>query len=115
MGKVSSEIKRLQEFRQTPVLKKFLRQLIGERSILQSKIRKRNQSIKSKEVEKQKRRTDANKNRSQKMRRSWNYFRAIKKNYNTGKSVKEIRSDFSKLRKGLETDIQDVIWRNPSP
>lgn len=82
---------------------------------LTDKLQKINQTQKSKEEEKQKRRSNANKNRSQKMRRSWNYFKAIQKNYDTKKSLKEIRSDFTKMRKGLEYDIQDVIWRNPSP
>jgi len=115
MDLVSLEIERLREFRQTPVLRKFLRQLIGEKMILQDKIRKKNQSEESKKQEKQKRRTDANKKRSQKNRRNWNYIKSIAKNYDTGKSVTELRTEFSKFKKGLESDIQDVIWRNPSP
>lgn len=115
IGKISSEIERFKEFRITPESKKFLRQLHGERMTLQGKIRKLEQTTKSKEEEKQKRRTEANKKRSQKMRRLWNYFRSITKNYDTGMTERELRTEFSKFRRGLETDIQDVIWRNPSP
>ncbi|WP_457764739.1 hypothetical protein [Candidatus Nitrosopumilus sp. bin_68KS] len=112
---IKKEIEQLQVFRQTAQTKKFLRQLMGERMNIQNQIQKLLKSKNQKEEEKQKKRSDANKNRSQKMRRSWNYFRSIQKNFDTGKSLREIRSEFSKLRRGLESDISDVIWRNPSP
>lgn len=112
---INKEMELLKRFRQIPQTKKLLRQLIGERMTIQNKIRNLEKSKKSKEEEKQKTRTDANKKRSQKMRRLWNYFRSIDKNYNTGKTIPQLRTEFSKFKKGLETDIQDVIWRNPSP
>ncbi|MCV0411260.1 hypothetical protein [Nitrosopumilus sp.] len=112
---IKKEIEQLQVFRQTAQTKKFLRQLMGERMNIQNQIQKLLKSKNQKEEERQKKRSDANKNRSQKMRRSWNYFRSIQKNFDTGKSLREIRSEFSKLRRGLESDISDVIWRNPSP
>ena len=49
-----------------------------------------------------------------KNRRNWNYIKSIAKNYDTGKSVTELRTEFSKFKKGLESDIQDIIWRNHS-
>ena len=67
---IKKEIESLQTFRPTSQTKKFLRQLIGERMTIQNKIRNLEKSKKSKEEEKQKRRTEANKNRSLKMRRS---------------------------------------------
>jgi len=82
---------------------------------LQTKIRVKEQSKKSKEEEKQKRRTDANKKRSQKNRRAWNFIKSIHRNYNTGKTTRELRSTFSKFKRGLETDVSEVIWSNPSP
>jgi chromosome segregation ATPase len=112
---IKKEIEQLQLFRQTSQTKKFLRQLFGERMNIQNQIRKLEQSKESKEKEKQSKRTNANKNRSHKMRRIWNYFRSIYKNYDTGKSVPELRSEFSKFKKGLETDVSEIIWRNPSP
>lgn len=115
LEKISGEIETLQKFRPTPQLKKFLRQLIGERMNLQTKIRAKDQSKKSKEEEKQKRRTEANKKRSQKNRRAWNFIKSIHKNYDTGKTARELRTAFSKFKRGLETDVSEVIWRNPSP
>ena len=112
---IIKEIETLQTFRPTPHTKKFLRQLIGERMNIQNEIKKMKISKKSKEEEKQTRRTEANRNRSHKMKRSWNYFYAISKNYPLPLSVKEIRSEFSKFKRGLETDVSEIIWRNPSP
>ncbi len=112
---ITKEIEALETFRPTIQTKKFLRQLIGERMNIQSQIRKIEQSKKSQEIEKQSKRNKANQNRSYKMKRSWNYFRAILKNYPIGTSIKQLRSEFSKFRKGLETDVSEIIWRNPSP
>jgi len=112
---IKKEIEQLQVFRQTAQTKKFLRQLMGERMNIQNQIQKLLKSKNQKEQEKQKRRTEANKKRSQKMKRLWNYFRTIHKNYDTKKTIPELRTEFSKFKKGLETDVSDVIWRNPSP
>jgi hypothetical protein len=112
---IKNEIEKLQGFRPTTHTKKFLRQLIGERMNIQNQIRKLDSTKKSKEAEKQSRRNNANQNRSHKMRRTWNYFRAIAKNYPVNLSIKQLRSEFSKFRKGLETDVSEIIWRNPSP
>ena len=57
----------------------------------------------------------ANRNRSSKNKRNWNYVKSIKENYFPDKPLKEIRTSLKKHRKGLETDIPDVAWRNPSP
>lgn len=50
-----------------------------------------------------------------KMKRTWDYFRAIQRTYYPEKSLREIRSQFKKHKEGLETDVPDVAWRNPSP
>ncbi len=112
---VTKEIEALQGFRPTIQTKKFLRQLIGERMTIQNEIRKIDASNQSKEEEKQSRRTVANQKRSQKNKRAWNFIKAIAKNYDTGKTLQELRTAFSKFKKGLETDVSEVIWRNPSP
>jgi len=57
----------------------------------------------------------ANKNRSSKNRRTWNYVKAIRDHYFPEKPLKEIRTSLKNHRQGLETDIPDVAWRNPSP
>ena len=93
---IKAEIEKLQTFRPTLQTKKFLRQLFGERMNIQNQIRKLEQSKISKEREKQNKRTTANKNRSHKMKRTWNYFRSISKNYPLNISLKQLRSQFSK-------------------
>lgn len=106
------EIEELQSFRQTKQVKELIRHLFGEQSFLRQQLDKlsRKQTISPEERQK-----IANQSRSLKMKRSWRYFRAIHQNYNTGKSLRELRSEFSKTKRGLESDVSDVIWRNPSP
>ena len=106
------EIEKLESFRQTKQVKQFLRHLFGEQSFLRQKLEKLQ---KKKTISPEERQKTANVNRSQKMKRTWNYFRAIQKNYDTGKSLRELRSEFSKVKRGLESDVSDIIWRNPSP
>ena len=112
---IIKEIESLKTFRPTSQTKKFLRQLIGERMTIQNQIRKITKSKISKEEEKQKRRTEANKKRSQKNKRAWNFIKSIFENYDTGKTILELRSEFSKFKRGLKTDVSEIIWRNPSP
>lgn len=109
------EIENLQSFRPTKQTKQFLRHLFGEHSFLQSKLRKLQSSKQEDQRSKEARLETANKKRSDKMKRSWRYFRAIQENYPVKLSSKEIRSEFSKFRKGLETDVSEIMWRNPSP
>jgi len=66
-------------------------------------------------IEKYKKRNKANRNRSVKNKRVWKYVKSIKENYFPDKSLKEIRTSLKNHRKGLETDIPDVAWKNPSP
>jgi hypothetical protein len=112
---ITNEISKLSEFRDIPSVRKFRRQLEGEKSVILQKIRNFTISKADKARLQLERRSLANKNRSMKMKRSWNFFRSIKENYRPDLSLKEIRSLFKKHRQGLETDIPDVAWRNPSP
>lgn len=110
-----SEIKRLSDFQDTPFVRKFKRQLEGEKSVILEKISKLTRSKESAEHEHLERIGKANQNRSSKMKRNWNYYKDIQKNYYPDKSLKEIRRFHKLHRQGLETDISDVAWRNPSP
>ena len=112
---IYDEIAKLSEFRETQALKKFKRQLEGESSVIKENIRKITLTQQDKELLKKHRQTQANKKRSSKNRRVWSYIKSIQKNYYPDKSLKEIRNLLKKHRKGLETDISDVAWRNPSP
>lgn len=112
---IKKEIELTQTFRQTKQTREFLRHLFAENSYFTNQIKKLHLSSESKQKEKKQRKQRANLNRSTKMSRSWRFFKAIQENYLPDKSTKEIRSHFSKFKKGLETDISEVIWRNPSP
>ena len=112
---IKTEIEKLSGFRDTTFLKKFRRQLEGEKSVILATISKLIESKQEKETHRLEKKSLANKNRSEKMKRVWRYLKAIQKNYQTNLSPKELRTALRKHRQGLETDIPDVAWRNPSP
>jgi hypothetical protein len=112
---VKIEIERLSGFRNTSFTRKFRRQLEGEKSVILSNISKLTRSKESAKQEQSIKIQKANRNRSSKNKRNWNYAKSIQRNYRPDLSLKEIRSLLKKHRQGLETDIPDVAWRNPSP
>ena len=112
---IESEIKNLLNFRDTSTLRKFKRQLQGEKSNILDQIKKLTETVQEKTARQVKIIQNANKNRSAKNKRNWNYVKSVRDNYFPEKSLKEIRSSLKKHRHGLETDIPDVAWRNPSP
>ncbi len=115
LGIVKKEIELTQTFRPTKQTREFLRRLFAEYSHIVNSIKKLQLSSESKQEERKQRGHRANLNRSTKMSRAWRFFKAIQENYLPDTSTKEIRSQFSKFKKGLETDISNIIWRNPSP
>lgn len=115
MEAIKTEINNLLGFRDTPFTRRFRRQLEGEKSVILSNISKLTRSKESMEQEQVQRLTKANRNRSSKNKRNWNYVKSIQEHYRPDLSTKEIRSLLKKHRQGLETDISDVAWRNPSP
>jgi hypothetical protein len=115
LSDIECEIASLANFRKTLQFQKFLRQLHGERSVILASMKEALASKASKKETRSQKVGLANKNRSEKMKRSWRYFRSIQDTYYPEKSLKEIRSLFSKAKRGLETEIPDVAWRNPSP
>ena len=112
---IQEELERLSVFRETSPLKKFKRQLRGELSVIKENIRKLTITKQEKQQLRKHKQTQANRNRSSKNKRVWNYVKSIRENYFPDKSLKEIRSSLKKHRLGLENDIPDVAWRNPSP
>lgn len=115
LDSVIAEITKLSDFRDTSLTRKFKRQLEGEKSFIQSEIKKLSLTKSDKEIAKQEKKSKANKNRSSKNKRVWNYVKSVQKNYRPDLSLKAIRTLLKKHRQGLETDIPDVAWRNPSP
>jgi len=112
---IESELLDLEKFRDTSALRKFRRQLQGELSNIREKIKKLTESREEKEERHRNLIDKANRNRSSKNKRVWNYVKSIQKNYHPKLSLKEVRSQLKRHRKGLETEVSDVAWRNPSP
>jgi hypothetical protein len=112
---IIKEIENLKGFRDTSFTRRFGRQLEGEKSVLLQKIKNATATKEEKEQIHASKQAIANRNRSSKMTRQWNFFRSIQENYLPDKSLKWIRSQYSRFRRGLENDVSDVVWRNPSP
>ena len=115
LNKIQQEILDLVKFRDTPQLRKFRRQLEGEKSEIKARITKLTQTQEGKTSEHLKIIKKANHNRSAKMIRNWNYLRAVQENYFPKMSLREIRTQHKIHSQGLESAISDVAWRNPSP
>ncbi len=112
---IERELDELKNFRLTPALKRFKRQLEGEASVIRAKIAKLEETEDERKERRKQRLEIANKNRSSKNKRVWNYVKSIKENYHPELTLKEIRSQLKRHRQGLETEVSDVAWRNPSP
>ncbi len=112
---ILGELNGLINFRDTPQLQKFKRQLQGEVSNIKQEIKKLTETQQEKQQRHDVLIDTANRTRSAKNKRTWNYIKSIQKNYFPDKSLAEIRSSLKKHIQGLETDIPDVAWRNPSP
>jgi len=112
---IRSELEDLEKFRDSKELRKFKRNLQGELSNIKEILRKTTETQETKDKRQLQRMEIANKNRSSKNKRTWNYVKSIQENYFPDKSLKEIRSSLKKHKLGLENDIPDVAWRNPSP
>lgn len=59
-------------------------------------------------------RQDPNRIRSSKLRKYHHYLRLIRDNF-PEYSYSQIRSQFSRRKKGQDVSISDPIWKNPSP
>ena len=112
---IERDIEIAKQLRPSKEVLELTRRLYGRLSFVKRQISELEMSKEQKERERQARRAKANKNRSEKNKRNWRYIGSIKENYFPDKSKKEIRSSFRKHKKGLDTDIPDVVWRNPSP
>jgi hypothetical protein len=53
--------------------------------------------------------------RSGKLRRYWSLIHQMQKVYHPDKTIAWVRKQHKKKMKGLENDIDDVAWQNPSP
>jgi len=48
------------------------------------------------------------------LKKHFRYLRLIRDNF-PDLTFTQIRKEFSRRRKGLESDIPDAVWQNPSP
>ncbi len=48
------------------------------------------------------------------LKKHFQYLRLIRDNF-PDLTFGQLRKEFSRRRKGLETDIPDAVWQNPSP
>ena len=55
----------------------------------------------------------ANRIRSTKLKRYWRYIKLIRDNF-PNLETNQIRAQLKKRQQGLESDIPDAIWQNPS-
>ena len=55
-----------------------------------------------------------NESRSRKLKRYHKYIRLIRDNF-PDLTIRQIRAQFSKRKKGSEVSIPDAVWQNPSP
>jgi len=115
LATITSELTDLDKFRDTKSLRKFRRQLQGEISFVKSEIVKLEETQEDREKQRLERIENANRNRSSKNKRVWNYVKSIHENYHPDLTLREIRSQLKRHRQGLETEVSDVAWRNPSP
>ncbi len=112
---IQGELQDLERFRDTKTLRKFKRILHGDLSTTKEKIKKITETQEERKERRKQRLETANKNRSSKNKRVWNYVKSIKENYHPDLTLREIRSQLKRHRQGLETEVSDVAWRNPSP
>ncbi len=112
---IQGELQDLERFRDTKTLRRFKRILHGELSTTKEKIKKLTETQEERKERRKQRLETANRNRSSKNKRVWNYVKSIQKNYRRDLTLKEIRSQLKRHRQGLETEVSDVAWRNPSP
>jgi len=115
LNDIERELGTLKNFRLTTALKRFKRQLEGEASVIRAKIVKLQETEEERKERHKRRLETANRNRSSKNKRVWKYVKSIQENYHPELSLKEIRSQLKRHKQGLETEVSDVAWRNPSP
>ena len=64
-------------------------------------------------ISKETRQISANKIRSTKLKRYWRYIKLIRDNF-PNLETNQIRTQLKKRQQGLESEISDAIWQNPS-
>lgn len=64
-------------------------------------------------ISKEAKQISANKIRSTKLKRYWRYIKLIRDNF-PNLETNQIRAQLKKRQQGLQSEISDAIWENPS-
>jgi ATP-dependent Clp protease ATP-binding subunit ClpA len=113
LEKIKNELKTLDQFRPTKQLVQFRRRLAGEYSHVKRQLSILENDSKTEIEERKRSLRAANRNRREKNKRTWRFHKSISKNY--GIPIQKVRKEWKKRRENLESDVDDTIWRNPSP
>lgn len=110
--KLLKQLDALKIFSNTATVRKLRQELNAKLHALETKIERGKQA--KLPLPKTSVHQNANAARAAKMRKYHNYIRQILNSY-PGLKYADIRRQFSERKRGVKTDISDVIWRNPSP
>jgi hypothetical protein len=111
-NKIQKQLDALKEFPNTKTVRKLRKELQNKLARLESRPKKARQMqlpVSRREVQRQ-----ANLARARKVHKYHNYIKQIQKNY-PNLTYSQIRKQFADRKRGKQTKIPDVIWRNPSP
>ena len=109
--KIEDLIKLLKQFPNTSTVRRLRRELSA-----QGKVAERIVKLKAKKaVDKEKAVKTANVMRAGKMKRYYRYLKAIQKNFFPDTPLKQLRTMYSRKKKGLDVEIDDAVWDDPSP
>ena len=117
IGEIRKELAALKRFRRTKQRDLFIRRLAGEQRLVERRLSRLSPSGTSVKGETRKQRLtskSANEARAGKMKKYHNYLRQIRDSY-PNLTYRELRRQFSERKRGIKTDVPDVVWRNPSP
>ena len=111
--KLLKQLKALKGFSNTAAVRKLRKELNRKLAALDSKTERGTRQTKrppSKSVAQK----SANATRASKMKKYHNYLRQIRDSY-PNLTYRELRRQFSERKRGKQTKVPDVVWRNPSP
>ena len=86
------------------------------RARIQKQLERIEKQIEEKELEPtpREKKADVSIRRSSKMKKHWRFIKLIRDNF-PDLTIKEIRKQFAKRKRGDEVSIPDAVWQNPSP
>jgi hypothetical protein len=110
--KLRKQLKALKAFSNTAAVRRLRQELNRKLDALEAKAeRGRQTKMPTSNAAAQK---AANAARAGKLRKYHNYLRQIRDSY-PNLTYRELRRQFSERKRGKQTKVPDVIWRNPSP